>query len=445
MSWPAYADYRDTGIDWLGLTPSSWSIERMSWLFNDISSGTTPESANRDFYDGDINWVTTGELREKGISQTGKRVTLKALSTYSALKVYPAGTLLIAMYGATIGRLGWLDAPACTNQACCAFANPKKVSTRFAFYALSAARDHLILLASGGGQPNINQDKLRSLRIAVPSVREQAAIAKFLDAETAKIDALIAKQEQLIATLREDRTAIITHAVTHGLKPSVEMVDAGVWLGNIPRHWTRARLRDIITSIESGVSVNGAEVPADLGEVGVLKTSCVTGGEGVFRPEANKTVHLEEINRVSCPVRAGTLIVNRANTADLVGSVGYVSEDVPNLYLSDLLWAVSVRGVEPRFLHLWMQTPVYRTQIAAWRSGFNLSMQKLAKSSLRTFVAALPPTCEQRDIVAFVSRSTAKIDGLIVKANEVIDTLREYRSALITDAVTGKIDVRGAA
>ncbi|WP_083185215.1 restriction endonuclease subunit S [Mycobacterium malmoense] len=417
----------------------------MSWLFGEISSGTTPDSKYGEFYGGHINWVTTSELRERAIAETTQQLTPSALASYSALKVYAPGTLLIAMYGATIGRLGWLERPACTNQACCAFANPIRVETRFAYYSLSAAHDHLVFLASGGGQPNINQDKLRSLRIAVPSRDEQATIVEFLDRETTKIDEVISKQEQLVATLREDRTATITHAVTKGVDSDVEMQESGGgWLGDVPRGWVASRLKNVIQSTESGTSVNAGDWPAGDGEIGVLKTSCVSAGW--FNPTANKTVVDQiEIDRVTCPVRAGSLIVNRANTPLLVGSAGYAAHSHDNLFLSDKLWQVQFDGALAQFIYYWTQTEIYRSQIAALCVGASSSMQNLAMADFRNIALALPPVEEQVTIVRLLLDRTAKIDNLINKSMDVIGVLREYRSAMITDAVTGKIDVRGAA
>lgn len=205
---------KDSRIQWIGEIPAGWTVQRMSWLFNTISSGTTPSSDRADYYGGDVNWVTTGELRETEIVDTVTKVTQQAVADYSPLVVYPPGALVIAMYGATIGRLGILGAPACTNQACCVFTDPTTVETRFAYYALSAAREHLVLIASGGGQPNINQDKLRSLRIAVPPKDEQRKIVDYLDAEGLKLDMLVAKATNVIATLREYRSTLVHAAVT---------------------------------------------------------------------------------------------------------------------------------------------------------------------------------------------------------------------------------------
>lgn len=204
----------DSGVEWIGMIPANWNIRRMSWLFATISSGTTPDTKNPAYYEGETNWVTTGELRESYISETHSKVTTLALADHSALRIYRPGALVIAMYGATIGRLGILSEPACTNQACCVFSDPIGADSKFMFHVLYAAREHLLVLASGGGQPNINQEKLRALRVPVPDLAEQRAIAAFLDERCAKIDALIKLSTEMIGTLREYRSALITNAVT---------------------------------------------------------------------------------------------------------------------------------------------------------------------------------------------------------------------------------------
>ncbi|OBB29077.1 hypothetical protein A5792_19880 [Mycolicibacterium peregrinum] len=282
------------------------------------------------------------------------------------------------------------------------------------------------------------------MKLPVPPQDEQKAIVEFLEHETSKIDALIAKQEQLIATLREDRTATITHAVTKGLDPDTEMKDSGVeWLGDEPRRWMTSRLKNVIHSIESGTSVNAGDWPAGADDVAVLKTSCVSAGW--FNPAANKTVvDQNEIDRTTCPVKADSLIVNRANTPLLVGSAGYAESGRPNLFLSDKLWQVRFNGASARFIYYWTQTEVYRSQIVAMCVGASSSMQNLAMTDFRNVAIALPPMDEQVAIARFLSTRTDTIDDLIGKSTGVIEALREYRAALITDAVTGKIDVRGA-
>jgi len=212
--WKRYPAYKDSGVEWLGEIPEHWEVRKVSHAFQKIGSGTTPSTNHYDYYEGNIPWVNTSELREKVITDTSAKLTNKALLDHSVLNLYPPGTLLIAMYGATIGRLGILGITACTNQACCALANPISINAKFAFYWLWMRRNELILLSSGGGQPNINQEKIRSIRIPAPPLTEQQAIARFLDRETAKIDTLVTKTRISIDKLKEYRTALISAAVT---------------------------------------------------------------------------------------------------------------------------------------------------------------------------------------------------------------------------------------
>ena len=188
---------KDSPVSWVGCVPTHWETWKMTHAFGRIGSGTTPSSGNEKYYGEGTPWVTTSELRENTVCTTEKNVTPLALEEVPSLKIYPSGSLAIAMYGATIGRLGFLGIPATVNQACCVFSEPKALSYRFTFYWLLAARDILISESSGGGQPNLNQELLKSLKVPAPQLDEQTAIANFLDRETEQIDGLVKKQQKL--------------------------------------------------------------------------------------------------------------------------------------------------------------------------------------------------------------------------------------------------------
>ena len=205
---------KPSGVEWLGDIPEHWSVKRVSTLFQMISSGTTPLSDGPGNYGGNIPWVTTGELRETIITSTEKSVTNFAIEKFSSLKVYPPGTLLVAMYGATIGRLGILGVSACTNQACCAFARPTGIVTDFAYFFFMAAKEFLLLMASGGGQPNINQEKLRALRVSAPPIEEQQDIVSYLRKHCGEILLLEEEATKGIQLLQERRSALISATVT---------------------------------------------------------------------------------------------------------------------------------------------------------------------------------------------------------------------------------------
>lgn len=208
------AKMKPSGIDWLGDIPEGWESWKVAHLFNKIGSGTTPPSDDMDYYDGDIPWVITGELKDNEIFNSENKVTKKAVQELSSLKIFPKDSLLIAMYGATIGKMAILRIPATTNQACCILGDSKLIDTNFSFYYFLAFRPHLIALSYGGGQPNISQDTIRSIKIFLPLFSEQKKIVAFLDRETAIIDEMMKKVEMQIEKLQEYRQALITSAVT---------------------------------------------------------------------------------------------------------------------------------------------------------------------------------------------------------------------------------------
>lgn len=192
-----------------------WTAVPTAHLFSSIGSGTTPKGVHYYAESGSgIPWVTTSELRESVIVETIQDVTEEAVGAFSALRVHPRGSVVIAMYGATIGRLAMLGVDAAMNQACCAFSRPRNVDSRFFYYALWGQREELILEANGGGQPNISQGFLRRWRVPCPPLVEQRRIADHLDEVTGRIDAMLATIDELKALLVERRAALITDVLT---------------------------------------------------------------------------------------------------------------------------------------------------------------------------------------------------------------------------------------
>jgi type I restriction enzyme S subunit len=204
---------KNSGVEGLGTVPAHWEIQKTAWLFS-VGSGTTPRSDDPSYYGGDTPWITTSELRETVVRSTEKSVSSLALREHPSLRVHPKGSVAVAMYGATIGRLGILGVDATVNQACCVFSSSKRVDSLFWFYWLQMRRLYLISLGYGGGQPNLSQDLLRSIRVPTPPLPEQLAIVTSLDRETTGIDALVVKVRDAIDRLKELRTALISAAVT---------------------------------------------------------------------------------------------------------------------------------------------------------------------------------------------------------------------------------------
>ena len=213
------APMKDSGIEWLGEIPEHWEVKKINWSFENIGSGTTPKADNQLYYfNGNINWLLTGDLNDGEIYDTSKKITQKAIDDYGTLRVYPAESIVIAMYGATIGRLGMLKIETTVNQACCVLSKPIYFDNKFAFYVLLAARPEIINMSYGGGQPNISQELIKSFRVPVPPISEQQSIVQHIETECSKIDFKKARTEELIELLTEYRTALISEAVTGKIK-----------------------------------------------------------------------------------------------------------------------------------------------------------------------------------------------------------------------------------
>lgn len=215
------AKFKPSGIDWLGEIPEHWEVKKLFYLFDKISSGTTPKSDDQSYYlDGHINWLNTGDLNNSIIKETSKKITQKAFDEHSTLKGYPIGSIVIAMYGATIGKLGILEIETTTNQACCVLSNIKNSETMFVFNCLLSGQEALINMSFGGGQPNISQDTIRSFKISIPPVKEQITIVQHIEKEAAKINEIITLTKKEIELLKEYRQALIFEAVTGKIKVS---------------------------------------------------------------------------------------------------------------------------------------------------------------------------------------------------------------------------------
>lgn len=207
-------EMKESGVEWLGKIPSHWDIWKIVHTTDYIGSGTTPKIDNNEYYDGDTLWVTTSELRETLIEDTKQHVSELAITTYSALKKYPKNSVAIAMYGATIGRLGILGKEATFNQACCVFCCSNILDYKFLYYWLWMRRPILVSLSNGGGQPNLSQDDLKKIRLPLPPKNEQQMIVRYLEKEITNTDVLQDKINKIITNLKEYRSTLITQAVT---------------------------------------------------------------------------------------------------------------------------------------------------------------------------------------------------------------------------------------
>ncbi|UYZ84870.1 restriction endonuclease subunit S [Entomomonas sp. E2T0] len=440
---PRYENYKESGVQWLGDIPSHWKVWKITHAMDLIGSGTTPKSDNLEYYDGDVLWVTTSELRESYIYDTKQKITELAIKDYSALKKHPVNSVAIAMYGATIGRLGILAKEATFNQACCIFSGSKVLYYKFLYYWLWMRRPILISLSNGGGQPNLSQDDLKKLKLAFPPIPEQKIIADFLDKRLAQVDALIAKQETLLEKLAEQRIALISHAVTKGLNPDVKMKESGInTLGKIPFHWKVIKNKFIL-NFSKGLTIT----KENLVDEGI---PCVSYGEvhSKFGFEVDPNRHelkcVPESYLESDPaalLKKGDFIF--ADTSEDIkgsGNFTYLNSDTPTFAGYHTIIAKINEVNNPRFLAYVFDTEEHRNQVRMQIKG--VKVFSITQAILKNTFVWLPSIKEQNQIVDYLDAEVEKYQQIGQRYQLTIEKLKEYRSTLITQVVTGKIDVR---
>lgn len=209
---------KDSGVEWIGEIPVGWEVKKVTHLFDSIGSGTTPTSGDNRYYDGKFNFLQTGDLNDGEIYHTKRTLKERAFRDFSSLKIYPKGSLVMAMYGATIGKLGILDIESATNQACCIFRKSDKIRTKYFFQVLLAFRTQIISFGYGGGQPNISQDLIKSLRFPIAPLSEQKEISEHIEMASQKIETAISLKQQEIEKLKEYKSSLINGVVTGKVK-----------------------------------------------------------------------------------------------------------------------------------------------------------------------------------------------------------------------------------
>lgn len=447
-----YPSYSDIDLAWLPRLPSHWRVIRLKH-----AADVRPSNVDKHTVDGE-QLVRLCNYTDVYYSEriTSDMEFMKASASREEIQKFTlaAGDVLITKDSETQDDIA---VPAYVEEdiegVLCGYhlaqIRPDRTRLLGSFLArcfvATGVQDQFHVAAKGITRFGISVSSIATSVVPIPPPEEQHAIADFLDRETSKIDALVAKKERLIELLREKRTALITHAVTKGLDPNAPMKPSGIqWLGDIPAHWDRIRVRHLISQIEQGWSPECEARECGPGEWGVLKAGCINHGR--FNETEHKALPAGVEPLPALEVHAGDVLMSRASgSPQLIGSVAYVSKSRPNLMISDKIFRL--RCLEGRvattFLPLALGSHPVRAQIRQCISGAGGLANNLAQAAIKDFWLALPPLEEQTRIVGHAQRATGQLDALIATVNSGVDRLDEYRTALISAAVAGKIDVRG--
>lgn len=442
MSLPKYPEYKDSGVEWLGEVPAHWEVKRLRTVAElnpskseiaDITRSTDvsflPMEAIGD--DGTLNLERIRPLAEVETGYTYFRDGDVTIAKITPCFENGKGALMSGLSsGIGFGTTELIVARPKTNHVTGEYLNWLFNSRQFRNHGEAS-------MYGAGGQKRVPDDFVRNFVSAFPPLPEQTSIATFLDRETGKIDALIGEQEKLLRLLAEKRQATISHAVTKGLNPDAPMKDSGVeWLGQVPAHWGLTRLKyaaDLIVDCPHETPIYD-----DDGDYKVVRTADVT--EGKLDSSAMYSVtEAEYVNRIRRQALAKDDIVY-GREGERWGFAALIPETDKYCLGQRMMQFRTASATCPHYL-MWQLNSV-----STYRQGqldtVGATSPHVNVGTIRNYVLAEPPLEEQRQISKFLTAETARLDALTAEATRAITLLKERRTALISAAVTGKIDVR---
>jgi restriction endonuclease S subunit len=447
-----YLKYKDSGIPWLGEIPEHWEAFPIKRLEKHASylAQTGPFGAQlhaSDYADDGVPLILIKHVNDLKINEEGMpRISPEKAESLSAYRLDP-GDIVFSRVG-SVGRIaiaseherGWLISGQMLRLR---FKN-RRLLPAFAIYAISssAVLQYFDLSVVGTTRDSINTDILRNLPIPLPNHEEQRTIASFLDRETGRIDELVGRKERLIELLREKRQALISHAVTRGRNPQAPLKDSGIpWLGKIPEHWEVRKLKHI-----SSVRFSSVDKKSTEGERPVRLCNYVdVYYNDIITPELDfmeATASPDEVEAFD--LQAGDVLITKDSESwDDIAIPAYIPATLDGVICGYHLARIRPRAsvVDGKFLFLSFKAGGINHQYRVAANG--ITRYGLGKYRIDNSSFLVPPIEEQRAIVSVIDQETGKIAALMLKLEESIERLKEYRTALISSAVTGKIDVRG--
>lgn len=423
--------------------PEAWPLLRIKHLCQAIGGGT-PDTSKKEFWNGDIPWVSPKDMKSPHLVDTEDHITSEGLVN-SATQVVPPNAVLIVMRSGILRHsipVAINDVPVALNQDMRAFLAKQLIAPVYLAYIIQGHQAQLLQAwrKVGATVESLDSELLGNTLIPVPPLPTQLAIADFLDRETGRIDALVAAKERLLDLLAEKRKALIAHAVTRGLDPTVPLRDSGVpWLGKIPGHWEVRRLRFLVQFVSGATPDTGDRNlwDGDIPWVSPKDMKCtkITDSEDHVSEKALSATALRLVAPGSVLVVVRGMILVHSFPVAVNAREVTINQDMKALRCRENLDALFLRdffrGVE--------------NYIVAMADSSAHGTRKLDTHVLGDIEIPVPPLPEQRAIVDHIARETAKIDAVRTATERSIALLKERRAALIAAAVTGQIDVERAA
>ncbi|MGV8830030.1 MAG: restriction endonuclease subunit S [Breznakibacter sp.] len=434
-----YEKYKDSGIEWIGEIPEHWGNVSLKWI-SKIYSGGTPSKSNTEFWNnGTIPWLNSGSVNQVYISEPSEYITEDAFENSSA-KWIPINAILIALagQGKTKGMVAKLLFEATCNQSLGVIV-PIRINSDFLLYWLTKNYQNIRFLGGGDQRDGINLEMIGGIKVPIPTFDEQTNIATFLDRKTAEINRIIANKQKLIALYEEEKQAIINQAVTKGLDPNVKMKDSGVeWLGEIPEHWEVKKIKYIGKFI-NGYSFDSKDfIPSG---IRVIKISNIQNmridwsDESFVDEELYEKYSAFRIFRDDLIFALTRPIISTGIKATIVDC-----DEKMLLNQRNSVLRTDKRNIGIKWLYYIILNPNF---IQEFDSRIDKTGQQpnISSNDIGDIIIPVPSTEQQIEIIELIEKEFSRLDYVIEKFNKQIDLLKEYRTTLISEVVTGKIKV----
>lgn len=429
--------FKDSGIEWLGEIPKHWEVVKIKHIAKKLIGGGTPDTSISDYWGSDKSnsylWVSIEDITKSSfIRDTSRRITQKGLEASSA-KIIPPFSILYSIY-ASLGKIAYSDLPVTTNQAILAIQPKKEIFYKFLFYILHSTTKNIIMLSSTTTQNNISLLIVQNLKIPLPPLEEQKAIADFLDSKCKQIEIFVDKKQRLIALLNEKKQALINECVTKGLDKNVNFKDSGIeHLGAIPTHWEILKLKYVaLTNIGLVYTPDDIVENSDKGYP-LLRANNIQNGKIDYQDLIY--IKSEQIEKKQIASIGDLLMCVRNGSENLLGKTAKIQDG----YFSFGAFTAIIKSQFNDYFYWIFQTNMLRKSIASFSVSNGIG--QISQEDIKNFIIPFPPLQEQKQITQFLDSEISKIDSIIEKIKKQIELIKEYKSVLINQAVCGRINL----
>jgi len=412
-----YEKYKHSGIEWLPIIPYNWEIIKAKYCFK-YTTGFTPPSGEEDFYNGELTWITIADMKDKVVSESSNTISQLAIEKYNP-DITKEGSLLFS-FKLSVGKVAFAGKDLYTNEAIISILPDKNYDVRYFYYTLP---EQLLQNANKNiyGAQILNQELIKNASICFPSIEEQNSIVNYLDEKTTLIDKLIADKQKLIELLKEEQIAVINNAVSGEGK-----------------NWERKKLKSVV-EIKGRIGYRGYNV-SDM--VGYGEGALTIGAKHITK---NNELYLDDPEFLSWEkyyespeifVEKGQILVVQRGS---LGKVALIKEDIGKATINPSILILKNFKISPNYLIYILNSYVFKAFIELISSGTAVPM--ISQEQLGNLQICIAPVEDQVKIIRYLNCETMRIDAMLGKVEKEISLLQEYRTALISEVVTGKVKV----